>query len=124
MTNYLDLAARVLDGGFTYDPKTDTFPTSGFATGIWKGREVQVPLIEFTHRDLANFVDKNAKALLTPGVVFGSWLYEGAVYIDVSMVVPTFGQAVDLCRHHDQIAFYDLARRETVYMKDILQDAA
>lgn len=117
--NYFDLAARALDGGFTYDPKRDVFPTSGFATGVFKGREVKVPLIDFTHRDIAAFVDKNADALLVPGAVLGCWLDEGVIYLDTSVVVPTFEAAVELCKQHDQLAFYDLSAGKTIYMKDL-----
>lgn len=38
-----DLAMRMQRGGFTYDPRTQTFPTSGIAVAAHPGAELKVP---------------------------------------------------------------------------------
>lgn len=119
-TGYLALAARAnRDGGFTYDPKRDLFPTAGFSTGIFKNKERQLKTRTLLPSDIAAYVETVVQELLVPGACLGGWFDDGTWYLDVSVVLPTFEAAVELCKQHDQLAFYDLSAGKTIYMKDL-----
>lgn len=102
-------------GGFTYQPFDDTSPTDGFMLSIYSDRE---HIIEgkVTGSNLSGYVGRNKDLLAKPDHFFGAWVDEGKTYLDVSMRVEDAGQAKDLCCEHSQLAYFDLAKMETVYV--------
>jgi hypothetical protein len=119
------LAARArAAGGFTFRPSTSEFPTEGYAVAISKAYERTGPgdLTSFAlavylaehkvYLDCANVVHNGAACL-------GAWHYDGQWYLDISIVVPTLAQALQLGRENNQIAVYDLARGESITCTEV-----
>ena len=120
MTNLSELAGVANnDGGFTYNPMGDFFPSSGFAVGIFKNKEKRIasPILSTEH--LAEFVEFVEDQLRVPGCCIGGWLVAGIWYLDVSVLMPTFESAIELAKEHDQIAIYNLSTHETIYLKNL-----
>ena len=103
-------------GGFTYNLETRDLATAGFAVSTRKGFEKTYPVSEFTNLDLVDYVIRYAEVFNQPGNCLGAWVDDGLVYLDVSTVVPDAETAKALCFEHSQLAYFDLAKGETVYV--------
>lgn len=98
------------DGGFTYDPKTEGEPTSGYVVATHPDRSKIFTASTLTKEDLVNYVDDNWDLLQQAGEHLGAWHdpKTGKVWLDVSRVVADRAEAERLAREHKQIAFFDL----------------
>ncbi|MDX8028812.1 hypothetical protein SK803_01255 [Lentzea sp. BCCO 10_0856] len=119
----LAAALSVPDGGFTIDPATGAAVGDGYAVSV-------DPFYERTHdrpitaRDLAAYLTTAQRALRLPRRVLGGWRdpESGRVHLDVSVVVPTLAEALELGRSAGQIAVFDLAAGKSTPVPD--QDSA
>jgi hypothetical protein len=107
------------DGGFTYSPTLRTEPTEGYALSIHPERSAVVDAETIKLKDLAEFVAKNRDLLSKEGNHFGAWHdpESGKVFLDVSTVTPDPKVAESLALKHDQIAYFDLKRGQSVTVK-------
>lgn len=107
------------EDGFTFDPKTSSFPEKGFAVSIVKNRErvLEGNLIA-TVSDFKSYVEDNKDFLSEPNANFGGWYNkdDGKVYLDVSIVVDTQEEATKLALEHKQLAIFDLVKKDTIYV--------
>jgi len=104
------------DGGFTYQPLTANEPAAGYAVSIFPDRSFGADASQMRLDDLVNYVVQNADLLSDPGNHIGAWHDPEThrVYLDISRVVPTPDRAASLARAHDQIAYFDLSRGQSV----------
>lgn len=108
-----ELHARALaNGGFTYRVADGTYPTDGFAVAI-PGHERQF-LRNFGPEAIADYMRERRNVFDSAGHCLGCWLHDGLWYLDVSIVLPTYRQALAEGRRNLQIAVYDLGRGETI----------
>lgn len=98
------------DGGFTYDPKTESEPTAGYVVATHPDRSKIFDAATLTKEDLVDYVDANWDLLQQPGEHLGAWHdpKTGKAWLDVSRVVSSRTEAERLAREHKQIAFFDL----------------
>lgn len=101
-------------GGFTIDPGTGHPRKSGYAVAPSKSTERRIPRGEFDEKALRSYIRSQRHLLMHDGAHLGGWEYDGHVYLDVSIVVDDYDEALRLATQGDQIAFYDLAKGEEI----------
>ena len=115
----LSMLQRTLtqQGGFTYQPQFDASPRDGFMVSPYEGREKVVPVDKMSTKYLSRYIRQNRDVLTKSDHFLGGWVDGGKVYLDVSVRRADRQQAADLAREHRQLAFFDLASMETVYVQ-------
>lgn len=112
------------DGGFSYNVLTHRSPTTGLILSPFEVRQQTIPVGQVRASDLYQYVRKNWDLLQQPGNHFGGWHNpeDGLVYLDVSVIVDSHAEAERVAREHDQIAYFNLATKETVKLKGVHHD--
>ena len=118
--SYLHLAQKANeDKGFTYNLSQEKFIATGFAVGAFSKLEKKIfdPILDPRH--IADYINKNVLDLLPRNSCLGAWYDGTAWYLDVSYVVPTIQEAAGIARKNNQLAIYDLDKKETIYLAQI-----
>ena len=104
------------DGGFTFDPRAHTQPSTGYALSIHPERSQSFAAALLAPEDLTRYIASNRDLLDLPGNMLGAWHDPAShlVFLDVSTVTDNETDAAALALAHDQIAYYDLARHTSV----------
>jgi hypothetical protein len=104
------------DGGFTYSPLDSSQPEKGFAVSPYPERSFAKNLENFTGHDLLDYIETNRDMFKKKNNYIGAWNdpATGKVYLDISVVSKTEDEAKKLALKHDQIAYFDLAKGESV----------
>ena len=114
----MELFQRVAspDGGFTYHATSDKSPKEGFALSPYPDRSMAFSLSDFRFGDLVSYYSRNKDILIRAGHYLGAWHdpASGKIFLDVSVVKQTRGDAARLARDKDQIAYYSLAEGKSV----------
>ena len=107
---------RAPDGGFTYNPTTNSEPTRGYAVSPYPDRSKVLQAGDLTEEDLTGYIVKNWDLLQQPGHHLGAWHdpKTGKVYLDISVVKNSAKAAKALALKRDQIAYFDLAKGVSV----------
>lgn len=104
------------DGGFTYSIGNG-FVTNGWAVSL-KGHEYKYlnPVYAIDNVGVVSkYLHDKAKVLVnTEGSCIGGWAHEGYVYLDVSVVVKDKEAAIKLGKENEQLAIYDLNKKEEI----------
>lgn len=107
-------------GGLTFDPETSGFPSKGYAVSVHPGHEVVVKG-ELTQKAIEDYLIAHETFFKeNPGAHFGIW-HDGEAdrwYLDVSHVTNDYAEATRLATSHNQEAFYDLEKGQSVFVKD------
>jgi hypothetical protein len=107
-------------GGFTYDPHHGKYPTEGYAVSIHPGHEEVIRSKELSPEAVKGYLDRHGDYIQKhPGAHVGGW-YDaeaGKWYLDVSHITHDPHEAESLAKQHNQEAYYDLGKHETVYVK-------
>lgn len=122
MTEFLAHRANE-QGGFTFNPSSNAFPTSGCAVSCFPGHEYIIERDRLLPEDIASYLKKVEVVLTQPGACLGAWKDGHRWFLDVSCVVSTREEAAGLGREHNQIAYYDLGAGETIYLTQAEQAA-
>lgn len=115
------------EGGFTYSIVNESSPKPGdkaYVVSPYKDRERVLNLDRLTPKDLVRYIASNKDMLAKDDHYFGAWVDEGKAYLDVSVVMPTPEKARALCEKHDQLAYFDLEKMQTVNVKKRTHDQA
>jgi len=109
------------NGGFTYNPVSGDQPKTGFALSTFKGREAIFDAATMKPDDLTDYALANWDALSQEGSHFGAWHNkdDDKVYLDCSHVVKSEDDAWKVGQANEQLAYFDLAKFETVTIGDI-----
>lgn len=104
------------NGGFTYNPTSDSSPEKGFVLSVYPERERTVPLDELTPEAVEQYLADNADLLAKDDVYFGGWVDtdKSMVYFDCSIVVQERSEADKLARRFEQLAYFDLGECEEI----------
>ena len=117
-----DKLIKALDdnGGFTYDPHSDSFVESGgFMVGGVPGQK-GVVVDQITPEILAKFQADNAKLLRNDDHFIGGWKGpDGKYYLDVSERVPSRERALELLKERGEQAAFDLDKMEELRLPEI-----
>lgn len=95
-------------GGITIDVSTGCEPSEGYAYAPSRDSERTFALEEFWPPDVAQFRRDNDALLQLPGAHLGAWVWQGVVYLDVSVVGPANADTIRAAQDAQQIAVYDL----------------
>lgn len=118
------------NGGFTYDPRSGKFATTGVAVAQVDSPEAVFDLDDFTREALEEWVEENAVALGRRGAHIGGWVEDDKVYLDVSEVVPRSADGshmetvVRKMRRANQKAAFDLDALDEVPNPDYVEGGA
>lgn len=104
------------DGGFTYQPVTKDEPTKGFALSIYPDKSFAKDAKDFSFDDLVNYAVSNKDSFNQKDHYIGAWHDPEShkVFLDVSVVKQDAKEAEELCKKHDQIAYFDLEHFKSV----------
>lgn len=118
---------RTPDGGFTYDLGTSSAVTAGFAVSPYPERSKAIDGVKGMSdsdidRAVNSYISDNSDLLSRPRHYLGGWHdpKTGRVWLDVSVVEDSTGEAYRMGLEYDQIAYFDLQNFESV---DINRDA-
>jgi hypothetical protein len=103
-------------GGWTIDPDSGDVPSTGYAVSL-PGFENIWPTDALRPADIVRHLRgvRAARELLGSDRIYaGAWKDGALIYLDASIIVPTYAGAYDLANRWNQIAFYDLASGESV----------
>jgi hypothetical protein len=113
-----DEAARRLKGpeeGFTFDPRSGTFPTSGWAVGGAGGKERKKELGRVTGRTVGAYARMEAGSLQRPGAHVGGWEDAGKGVFDVATIEPSLHRAAGLMGIRGEDAVFNLGTHQTYW---------
>jgi hypothetical protein len=101
-------ALSVPDGGFSVDPSDGSDVRTGYAVAVHPEHE-HVFDGRVTSNDLHEYIARTKDALTLPDRVLGGWRDPGTgrVYLDVSIVIGDFSEAMTLARKSAQVAIFD-----------------
>lgn len=104
------------DGGFTYQVVSDKSPKEGFCVSPFPDRSAAFSMSEFKLADMVRYVQRNKDMLRREGHFLGAWHDPagGKIFLDVSVVKRTRGEAARVARERDQIAYFDLGAMKSV----------
>lgn len=90
-------------------------PTTGFMVSLYGKGSV---LSALTEERMAEFIRSRAIELDDPSNYFGAWNNpkNGFWYLDVSVRVDTLEEARKLAIQNKQLAIYDVAKKELIYL--------
>jgi hypothetical protein len=106
-------------GGFSYQPASRKSPTKGKILSIYPDREKIFKPGTLTALAVRQFVKDNADLLADKGNYIGGWLDvdppgSGQVFIDISRIVDTDDEALELSKKYKQAAYFDLGSKTVV----------
>jgi hypothetical protein len=104
------------DGGFTYQPVGEKTPKSGFVVSPFPDRSAAFKVSDFRPSDLMGYYAKHRDVFRNPGHYLGAWhdKKSGMVFLDISVVKNTRGEAARTALAKDQIAYFDLGAMKSV----------
>lgn len=107
--------------GWTYDPRTGLLPTEGYVVSAFPDREQRFTPGQITPERVQAYLEQNWDLLSQPGHFFGGWYNpaDGLFYLDVSQVVVSPTQAEAIAREAHQLAYFNLATKETIEVPQI-----
>lgn len=107
------------DGGFTYSPTTTAEPKTGYAVSPYPERSRVFTAEEFAQQPtklVMQYVVQNWDVLQQPEHYLGGWHdpESGKIFLDISIVKATPEAATATALAHDQIAYFDLDKKQSV----------
>lgn len=102
------------NGGITLNVTTGKPRTTGWAVSPYKDREEKFQAL--TINRLASYLSRHGVLLAQPHHYLGAWFNEedGFTYLDVSVVVSTPADALEVATKHDQLAVFHLDTCTTI----------
>jgi hypothetical protein len=106
---------------FSYQPVLKKAPISGYALSPYPERSRTFDVQELNLASIAQYLIDNAEMWGSKKHYLGGWLDRatGKFYLDVSIVVQDRSEAERLTRMHKERAYFDIAKRKTVYVTSV-----
>jgi len=121
MANLINFKNSIIaNGGSSYNLLTGEFnPNNGFMVSI-KGHELSIPYnLNGIQYDIARYIKSKADILisgLSENKFLGAWLDNGLLYLDVSILVDTEIEAIQLAKENNQLAYFNNSTKESIYI--------
>ena len=105
----------IKDGGATLDYNYNDFKSNkGFIVSL-KGQEIKVNKNDI--QGIKKEVEKKREFIKDKkGLFIGLWLEDDILYIDVSIHIIDYLEALEVGRNNDQKAIYDLQKNDSIYL--------
>jgi hypothetical protein len=116
MKTFLDSMVERLhaDGGFSAYMLIGQFASKGYAVSCHKGLEQKTPAVDI-RSTIAAYVVENFAILAQVDNVLGAWLDESnTLWLDISTVVESLDEALQIGRANNQVAIYDFQTKEVI----------
>ena len=102
------------NGGITYNVRSQSMVTAGYAVSARKDLEQVIPLESFTVETLEAYIVRNNEVLAVDNNMLGAWMSDGMVYLDVTTVVDDEAEAVRIAKNANQLAIFNLETFEEI----------
>jgi len=115
-SDYTRLVNKVIEeGGFSINVNTGAIPGAGYMVSIPGAEEIR-NIASFDYKDIKSYAARHFEQLAIPGAYLGAWLDGSEVYLDISINLDNLQDALGLARNNKQLAIYDLASDESIYL--------
>lgn len=103
------------NGGATLDGNYNDFKSNnGFMVSI-KGQEIKVNKNDI--QGIKKEIEKKRDFIQNKkGLYIGLWLDDGIMFIDVSIHIVDYLEALEIARNNDQLAIFDLKKKDSIYL--------
>lgn len=104
--------------GATLDKNLNNFNSdNGFMVSI-KGQEVKVNKNDI--KEIKKEIEKKREFIGNKkGLYIGLWLDNEILYIDISIHIIDYLEALEVARNNDQLAIFDLKKKDSIYLNYI-----
>ena len=103
------------NGGATLDKNYNNFNSNeGFMVSI-KGQEVKIDKNDI--QGIQREIEKKREFIKDKeGLFIGLWLDNDIIFVDVSIHIMDYLEALEVARNNDQLAIYDLQKNDSIYL--------
>jgi len=102
--------------GFSYQPFSDNYPTTGVMSSEFPERNKPIPVKDFTEEKLIEYILENADALADPANYLGGWVQYGQIDLDISRRFDGLDEALKSAAEHFQAGVFSLDEMKTYYV--------
>lgn len=108
----------IKNGGATLDCNYNNFNSNiGYMVSI-KGQEVKVNKNDI--QEIKKEIEKKREFVQDKkGLYIGLWLDNDMMYIDVSIHIIDYMEALEVARNNEQLAIFDLKKKDSIYLNYI-----
>ena len=100
--------------GFTYNTQRGHQIHKGYAVSPYPQFSEAIPEHEFSISTIRDYQEKHADYLNKPHHYMGAWGDNGYIYLDVSVIVDDRQESIDIAKHSDQKATWNLETGEEI----------
>ena len=113
--NNIDIKKIIIEGGATLNKNGEDFVSNkGFMVSI-KGQEVKVDKNDI--QGIKKEIEKKREFIKDKkGLYIGLWLDSDIMFIDVSIHILDYNEALEVARDNDQKAIFDLKNKTSIYL--------
>lgn len=111
--NNIDIKKIILEGGATLNKYGKDFVSdNGFMVSVF-GAEFKTTDEEKAKSKIEEYLEK---IQTQEGLFVGVWVDEGEVYIDLSIHILNYNEALEVARNNKQKAIFDLKNKTSIYL--------
>ena len=113
MKNNIDIKKIIVEGGATLNRYGEDFVSNkGFMVSVF-GAEFKTTDEEIAKSKIREYLEK---IQTQEGLFVGVWLDEGEVYVDLSIHILDYNEALEVARNNKQKAIFDLKNKTSIYL--------
>lgn len=111
--NNIDIKKIILEGGATLNKYGEDFiSNNGFMVSVF-GAEFKTTDEEIAKSKIEEYIEK---IQTEKGLFVGVWVDEGEVYIDLSIHILDYNEALEVARNNKQKAIFNLKDKTSIYL--------
>lgn len=111
--NNIDFNKIISEGGATLNKHGEDFiANEGFMVSLF-GAEFKTTDEEIAKNKIEEYIEK---IKTEEGLFVGVWLDEGEVYVDLSIHILDYNEALEVARNNKQKALFDLKNKTSIYL--------
>ena len=111
--NNIDIKKIILEGGATLNKYGKDFVSNnGFMVSVF-GAEFKTTDEEKAKSKIEEYIEK---IQTEEGLFVGVWVDEGEVYVDLSIHIMDYNEALEVARNNKQKAIFDLKNKTSIYL--------
>lgn len=111
--NNIDIKKIIVEGGATLNKNGEDFiSNNGFMVSVF-GAEFKTTDEEKAKSKIREYIEK---IQTEEGLFVGVWVDEGEVYVDLSIHILNYNEALEVARNNKQKAIFDLKNKTSIYL--------
>jgi hypothetical protein len=121
MANLINFKNSIIsNGGASYNLLNGEFnPTNGYMVSI-KGHELSITYnTKGLQYNISQYIKSKADILisgLSEDKFLGAWLDNELLYLDISILVTTENEAIQLAKENNQLAYFNNSTKESIFI--------